>query len=92
MKVKAVNGFARILKAEVRAAAAGKLADPKDALLHLDLSAFRGGASPHNSSMRSFLDTGRLGVRARMATMARSFSPGSLSVMCSSAISIEPSR
>lgn len=30
----------RIKKAEVRAAAAGKLADPKDALLHLDLSEF----------------------------------------------------
>lgn len=30
----------RIKKAEVRAAAAGKLQDPKDALLHLDLSEF----------------------------------------------------
>lgn len=31
---------ARILKSEIRAAAAGKLADPKDALVHLDLAAF----------------------------------------------------
>jgi hypothetical protein len=30
----------RILKSEVRAAAAGKLSDPRDALLHLDLSQF----------------------------------------------------
>lgn len=33
----------KILKAEVRAAAAGKLADPADALLHLDLSSFEVG-------------------------------------------------
>lgn len=31
---------ARILKSEIKAAAAGKLADPKDALVHLDLSSF----------------------------------------------------
>lgn len=34
----------RIKKAEVRIAAAGKLADPADALLHLDLSDFEVGA------------------------------------------------
>jgi len=34
----------RILKAEVRAAAAGKLADPKDALRFLDMSEFEVGA------------------------------------------------
>lgn len=34
---------ARILKAEVRAAAAAKLADPTDALLHIDLSPFEVG-------------------------------------------------
>lgn len=34
----------RILKAEVRAVAATKLADPADALLHLDLSGFEVGA------------------------------------------------
>jgi hypothetical protein len=33
----------RILKAEIRAAAAGKLADPADALLYLDLSRFEVG-------------------------------------------------
>ncbi len=33
----------RILKAEVRAAAAAKLQDPKDALLHIDLSPFEVG-------------------------------------------------
>lgn len=33
----------RILKAEVRAAATGKLADPADALIHLDLSKFEVG-------------------------------------------------
>lgn len=33
----------RILKSEVKAAAAGKLADPKDALVHLDLSSFEVG-------------------------------------------------
>lgn len=33
----------RILKAEVRAQAAGKLADPQDALLHIDLSSFEVG-------------------------------------------------
>ena len=34
----------RILKAEIRAAAAGKLADPSDALVHIDLSKFEVGA------------------------------------------------
>lgn len=33
----------RILKAEIRAAAAGKLADPQDALLHIDVSSFEVG-------------------------------------------------
>lgn len=33
----------RILKSEIRAIAAGKLADPKDALLHLDLDQFEVG-------------------------------------------------
>lgn len=31
---------ARIIRAEIRAVAAGKLADPKDALIHLDVSTF----------------------------------------------------
>lgn len=48
----------RILQAEVRAAAAGKLADPADALLHLDLSPFEVGddGSVNSADIVSALD------------------------------------
>lgn len=48
----------RILQAEVRAVAAGKLADPADALLHLNLSSFEVGddGSVNTADIASALD------------------------------------
>ncbi|MGH3933647.1 MAG: hypothetical protein ACRDS1_01460 [Pseudonocardiaceae bacterium] len=50
---------ARILKAEVRAAAAGRLEDPGDALLHLDLDQFEvdGDGEVDRDEIRSAIDT-----------------------------------
>lgn len=65
----------RILKAEIRAAAAGKLADPKDALLYLDLASFEVGTEGEVDS-KAVLAAIEALVKSKPYLAAQGGSPG----------------